>query len=362
MNDNENIDDKGATDAVSCGGEAPCGHAEHASRHAERELNHALAHAHGSSGDSDVDSGLKKRLAVAICFTGIIFIVELIGGYWTNSLALISDAAHVLMDVVALSLSLFAIHISALPPTEKRTYGLHRAEVLVAFINGMTIVLVALYIFYKAYFRFINPEPVESVGMLVVAFVGLVVNALVAMWLMRYAASDLNVRSAYLHVVGDALASVGVIIGAAVIYNTGWYQADAVISVVIGLILFYGAGRIVLESTHILLEGVPKEIDFSDVVEDIGSIEGVRGVHSLHIWSICHNIYALSAHIDVLPGIESRKSTQRCLIGYINDILSKKHQIYYTTLQLQCNLCERNSTLRSMRHSEKDGGHQGHSH
>jgi cobalt-zinc-cadmium efflux system protein len=241
-----------------------------------------------------VDRSVKGRLTLAVVFTAIIFFAELFGGYVFNSLALLSDAAHVFMDVFALGLSLFAIYISGLPPTDKKTFGFHRVEVLVSFLNGVTLLFVSLFIFYKAYTRFMEPQEIESLGMLAVAAVGLLVNLVVALWLSGHAKHDLNVKSAFFHVIGDAVASVGVIAAGVIIYFTGWYRVDSIISVFIGMIIIAGAVRIIEESTHILLEGVPKDIDLNEVVESMKSQKGVTGIHSLHIWSICHNIYALT--------------------------------------------------------------------
>ncbi|MBE7415177.1 MAG: cation transporter [Deltaproteobacteria bacterium] len=305
-------------------------------------------HRHDTHGhEVEADSGLKRRLLVSITLTSVIFIAELIGGFLTNSLALMTDAAHVFMDVFALSLSLFAIYIAELPPTEKRTYGFHRVEVFVSFINSFVLVLITAFIFYKGFLRFFNPEPVESAGVLIVGSIGLVVNLMVAKWLHGHAKSDLNVRSAFIHVVGDAAASVGVIISAVVIYYTGWYPIDPLISMAICALIINGAVKIIRESSHILLEGVPREIDFGRVRDDILSPEGVTGVHSLHIWSICHNVYALSAHVDIIP-------TQRWRMGEIfseiNEKLAHDHHIFYTTLQAECSGCEPNDIFRKIAH------------
>ncbi|MEK6790984.1 MAG: cation diffusion facilitator family transporter [Deltaproteobacteria bacterium] len=296
------------------------------------------------------DSQLKRRLFVSIVFTGVVFVVELIGGYLTNSLALGSDAAHVFMDALALSLSLFAILISERPPDERRTYGLHRVEVFVAWINGFALIAVSLFIFYKAYFRFFHPVPVESTGMMLVALLGLVANLLVVMWLRPFAGEDLNVKSAFLHVVGDAVASVGVIVAALIIRLTGWYPADPLISAFIGAIVLVGAGKLMIESSHILLEGAPKDVDMAKVVSDIRSTTGVAGVHSLHVWSICHNVYALSAHLDVEP-LERHRMGE--IVGQVNERLAETHHIFYTTLQAECSGCDQELMFRRMSHKER---------
>jgi cobalt-zinc-cadmium efflux system protein len=294
------------------------------------------------------DGAVKKRLMLAVKLTAIIFVAELVGGYMTGSLALISDSMHVLMDMVALALSFFAIYISAQPPTETRTYGMHRAEVFVSFLNGASLLIVSVFIMYKAYYRFQNPTEVAGLGMLVIAVIGLIVNIIVAFWLHDFAKDDLNVKSAFLHVIGDLAASVGVIIAAVVISLTGWNAIDPLISVLIGVIILYGSGRIVLEASHILLEGVPRSIDFGDVVEDITSIEGVTGVHSMNIWCICHNINALSTHVDIDKEHFPRHSE---ILAEINLRLDEKHHISYTTVQIECAKCEDSgSVLRTIEH------------
>ncbi|MEE9613552.1 MAG: cation diffusion facilitator family transporter [Thermodesulfobacteriota bacterium] len=299
----------------------------------------------------DADRKVMGRLTLAVVFTGFIFFVELAGGFITNSLALLSDSAHVLMDVLALALSLFAIHISRLPPTETRTYGLHRAEVVVAFVNGFTLLLVSLFIFYKAWGRLVSPPEVNGLGVLAVASLGLAVNLMVAFWLKGHAAHDLNVKSAFFHVVGDAVASVGVIVAALVIHYTGWLVVDPLVSVFIGTIIVAGAVRIINESTHILLEGVPREVDLGRVVEDLSAIEGVSGVHSLHIWSICHNVHALSAHVDI---DEAHRARQAVILREANERLAQNHRIFYTTIQVECSECESGETLRAIVHREHE--------
>lgn len=306
---------------------------------------HHHIHATGS------DRALKRRLFISIVFTGVVFAVELAGGYLTNSLALASDAAHVFMDALALSLSLFAILISERPPDERRTYGLHRVEVFAAWINGLALIAVSLFIFYKAYIRFFHPEPVESAGMMLVALVGLGVNLLVAMWLRPFAGRDLNVKSAFLHVVGDAVASIGVIAAALIIRLTGWYPADPLISALISAIILVGSVKLMLESSHILLEGAPKAVDMGKVVADMRSTTGVVGVHSLHVWSICHNVYALSAHLDIEP-LERHRMGE--IVGQVNERLAQTHHIFYTTLQAECTGCNQELMFRRMIHKGRE--------
>ena len=194
----------------------------------------------------DFDRGLKEKFRFAVILTACIFLMELIGGLWSNSLALLSDSAHVFMDLFALALSWFALYISSFPPSDTRTYGWHRSEVFASFINGISLFVVSGVIFYEAYERIISPPHVKSTGLRVVASIGLVANIIVAAKLKEHSHDDLNVRSAFIHVLGDALASVGVIIGGVIIYFTGLFVVDPIISVLIGLILIVGSTIIIM--------------------------------------------------------------------------------------------------------------------
>ena len=298
----------------------------------------------------DFDKGLKGKFRFAVILTACIFLMELFGGLWSNSLALLSDSAHVFMDLFALALSWFALYISSFPPSDTRTYGWHRSEVFASFINGISLFVVSGVIFYEAYERIISPPHVKSTGMLVVASIGLVANIIVAAKLKEHSHDDLNVRSAFLHVLGDALASVGVIIGGIIIYFTGLFVVDPIISVFIGLILIVGATRIILESSHILLEGVPKGIDINKVAETIKAIDDVKGLHSLHIWSICSNLYALSAHVEIDDKASNR---QKSILQKIKEKLTHDFHISHTTLQIECEECTGDDLIKPINHSHK---------
>lgn len=315
-------------------------------------MEYANTHTHAQG--RGTDALLKRRLLVSTVLMCIFLAVELAGGYLFNSLALMADAAHNFMDALSLFLSWFALYVSEMPPTEKRTFGLHRVEVFVSFINSLLVFLIAIFIFYESYGRLFSPEPVESVGTLIVASIGLAINLIVAMRLMRYTKGDLNIKSAFLHMIGDAAACVGVIIAAVIIYYTRWYPADPLISVLIGLIIVFGAYGIMKDSSHILLEGVPKEIELSRVAVDIKAVPGVTGMHSLHIWSICHNVYALSAHIDIEPVQRWRMAE---IFAAINERLAGSHHIFYTTLQAECSGCENGDMLRRLTHKERNHLH-----
>jgi cobalt-zinc-cadmium efflux system protein len=301
-----------------------------------------------------LDKSIAGRFKYAIALTLITFVAEVAGGVWTNSLALLSDAAHVFLDLFALFLSLAAIKLAAYPASDTRTFGWHRMEVFASFINGSSVFLIAVVIFYEAWGRLFQPQEVKSIPMFVIAAVGLVMNLVAAGALHQHSHDDLNVRSAFLHVVGDAAASVGVIVGGLVIYFTGWYVLDAVISVGIGGVIFWGSWRVIRESVHILLEGVPRGMSIADVTETIRGVEGVNDVHHLNIWTICSHILALSAHIDVEP---EYKPHQAEVLRRIEDILLEKYHISHTTLQVECTMCIESPVIKELHHRARKGAH-----
>ncbi len=278
---------------------------------------------------------INKNLKIAIVLTTLIFFLEFAGGIISNSLALLSDSAHVFMDVVALFLAYGALKISARPSNSNVTFGYHRFEIFAALINGLTIIGIALFIFYEAYGRILNPPTVKGYEVLVIATVGLIVNTWVALKLHGH--HDLNIRGAYLHVIGDALASVAVIAGAIVIIFTGNYTIDPLLSILIGMLLLYGAFRLVFGSARILLEFAPKHIDADTLSRVMMQIEGVKGVHDIHIWSICSNIHAMSAHV-LVDGIHVRQT--EVLVSEISLMLRERFQILHTTLQFECAECK----------------------
>lgn len=224
-------------------------------------------------------------------------IAEAIGGWLTNSLALIADAGHMLTDVAALTLTLFAIWFATRPATSKKTYGYYRLEILAAFVNGIALVLLSFWIIYEALERWQAPPAIEGTQMTLIATGGLIVNLISAYLLHSDHKHDLNVRGAYLHVVGDLLGSVAAIVAGVLIAGFGWLWADAAGSALISLIIIFGAWRLILESVNVLLEGTPRHINLGAVETAILETEGVGGVHDLHVWTISSGIEALSAHI-----------------------------------------------------------------
>ena len=278
----------------------------------------------------------QNRLILSLALTGLILLAELLGGLWTSSLALLSDAAHVFMDIFALGMSYGALRAAALPPDDRHTYGFHRLQVLAALANGATLLLVAFEIFREAWARFRNPAPVLAGPMLIVAVVGLVVNLIVALVLRQHDHHDLNVRSAFLHVLGDALASIGVIVAGVVILFTGWQWVDPLVSVLIGLIILVGSGRVLRESVHILAEGMPEGLKASQVAEAMGRVTGVEGVHDLHVWTVSPGYVALSAHAVLAD--QALSQTQEVMDG-LKRILADEFGIAHTTIQFECVRC-----------------------
>ena len=286
---------------------------------------------------------IEKRFLISLILTALILVAEVIGGLWTGSLALLSDAAHVFLDILALGLSYGALRLSALPADDRHTYGFHRFEVIAALANGVTLAGVAIGIFIEAYHRLQAPEPVKSVELLVIATVGLIVNLIVAFVLGghdherdEHEAEDLNVKSAFLHVLGDAVSSVGVIVAALIIWRTGWTLADPLMSVLIGLIIVASSWRVTKASLHILVEGVPEGFHLADVAQTMGSAPGVTDVHDLHVWSLCSGHTALSAHVVVA---DQSLGQAQALMDEIKRRLRSGFGVEHTTIQFECAGC-----------------------
>ena len=300
--------------------------------------------------ERDLDKSLARGFGWAIGLTSLTLAAEVVGGFWTNSLALLSDAAHVFSDLFALVLSLAAIRLAGMPATDRRTYGWHRAEILASLVNGLTLLLISGGILWEAWKRLIEPQEVRTLEMFVIAGIGLVMNLIVASRLHGHSRDDLNVRSAFLHVLGDALASVGVILGGLIMHFTRWYVVDAVISALIVIIVVIGASRVLREAVHILLEGVPKHIDLQEVVARMRQVVGVNDIHHLHVWSICSHITSLSAHVDVDPESRLRQGE---IVGEIEQLLDHEYHITQTTLQVECSRCGSGPVLQQLQHRRR---------
>jgi len=276
-------------------------------------------------------------LKIALAIVLVVMVAEVIGGILSGSLALLGDAGRMLVDALALGLALFATVIARRPATPTRTYGYYRVEIMAALANGVTLVLVSLYIFYEAYQRFLDPPIIQTPLMLLVATIGLAAN-LAGMLLLRKASHrNLNIKAAFWHIIGDTISSVGVIIGGVIIAVAGWYIVDPIIAVFIGVIILWGAVRIVRESADILLEAVPRHIQIDKVIEAIKSVSGVEDVHDIHVWTITSGIHALSAHLLIEEQTVSKSAE---IVLTVNQGLDKDFDITHTTLQLECEKCE----------------------
>lgn len=284
----------------------------------------------------------RKRLLIAIGLNGFIFIVELIGGLLINSLALISDAMHNLSDFLALILSYVATHIFIWKSNSKKSYGYVRIEIFIAFINSLILVLIGSYIIYEAINRLHNPKEVPGLWMILIASSAFVINTISTLLLRKDAHHDLNVKSAYLHLLTDALESLAVVITGVLIYLKEWYLLDPIISIAIGVFVIKSAWSILTETVHILTEGTPKGINLEEVADFIRSIPEVKNVHHLHIWSLSSQFRALSAHIVV----EDQYISQGCkIIKHIENELHNKFNINHPTLQLESETCPNQDTI-----------------
>lgn len=294
-------------------------------------------HAHEDAADSAEGRYLiENKLLWALGITIGIFGMEIAGGILSNSLALKSDAGHLFGDVMALGLSFLAVRVSRRPASRRRTFGYHRAEVLAAIFNGLTLLALSGYIFLEAYRRLLHPEPIKSALMLSVAIAGLIGNSVVIYRLHSHARENLNVRAAFLHVMGDMLASAGVVAGGLVMLLTGNFLADPIISFFVGAIILFGAINVLREGINILLEGVPTNIDYGLLKADIESIDGVISVHDLHVWTISTSNVVLSAHVRV-P--DQRTHASQLMLRKITDLLRSKYRIHHATVQIECECC-----------------------
>jgi cobalt-zinc-cadmium efflux system protein len=306
---------------------------------------------------------IERRFLIAIALTCSILIVELVGGWWTGSLALLSDAAHVFLDVFALGFSYAALRLSSFPADEDHTFGYHRFEVFASLINGITLALISVGIFWEAYHRFISPQPVLGVELLAIALLGLVGNLAVVFTLGGHhhvehhddlhhdhpdhhhvAMEDANVQSAMFHVLGDAISSLGVIVAAVIIWRTGWLLADPLAGALIGAIIIVSSWKVMESSAHILMEGTPACLNLRDVEENMHSSPGVAEVHDLHIWSLCSHHALLSAH--VVTDDKSRISSQE-VMSDLKSRLKDEFGIEHTTLQMEHECCEKDSVCRT---------------
>jgi cobalt-zinc-cadmium efflux system protein len=273
----------------------------------------------------------KQTLRLAFFLTLIILAVELIGGYLANSLALLSDAGHVLTDIFALGLAWFATAQAERPANASKTFGYHRVGILAALVNAVTLIVIALVILWEAVQRFQHPEPVQPLVMFMAAGIGIAINLFIGFRLQKEG-DNLNVRAAVLHVFGDVGASLAVIVAGVVILLTGWYPADPILSIGIAGLIAVGAWRILRETTDILLEAVPKDVNLSELVRDMMRVPGVEDVHDLHVWCITSGMYALSCHASIADVPPSQSAS---ILRALETMLGEKYRIGHTTIQFE---------------------------
>lgn len=264
--------------------------------------------------------------------TGTILVAEVVGGLLTGSLALLADAGHMLTDLSALGVGLLAIRIAARPADASKTFGYHRVEILAALVNGLVLVGVSVALFLEAWERFADPPPVDTLPMVAVAVVGLVANV-VGLWLLSGSRGNLNVRGVFLHILGDTVSSAGVVVGGVVMWATGFYRIDPILTVVIGVIIIVSALSLIRESVNVLLEAVPCHLDLGTIADAMAESEGVQGVHDLHVWTITSGLVSLSGHLVVAPRT-SAADNDRVLAG-VKRMLRTRFGIDHTTLQIE---------------------------
>jgi cobalt-zinc-cadmium efflux system protein len=287
-------------------------------------------HAHRHHGN------MGKVLGWSLAATLAFVTVELAAGLRAHSLALLSDAGHNFTDALALLLAAFGFYLESRPADEEKTYGYHRAGVLAAFVNAVTLLALSLYIFYESYRRLVNPRAVNEGTMLWVAGLGLAVNAVIMWGLKAGKDHNLNIRAAFVHMLGDALSSIGIVFGAVAIHYTGWQRIDPALSVLIGLLIVWTAWDIVRESLNILLEGLPRGLRLADVTAAVRGVEGVLEVHDLHVWSLGSSVHALSCHV-MIDDVTASKSD--VILKRINGELAARFHIHHTTIQFEHACC-----------------------
>jgi cobalt-zinc-cadmium efflux system protein len=310
-------------------------------------------HSHNHSHTGATGSVLGWSLAATVAFVG----VEVLAGFRAHSLALLSDAGHNFTDAGAILLAWVGYYLQSKPADDRKTYGYHRAGVLSAFVNALTLVALSAWIFYESVVRLRHPEPVQERTMIVVAGLGLLLNAAIMLALRGASRTDINIRSAFVHMLGDALGSVAIIAGAITIQFTGWMQVDPVLSIIIGLLIVWSAWDIIRESLDILLEGLPRGIRLQEVVGAMRGVDGVLDVHDLHVWSLGSSTHALSSHVLIA---DMPPSASDSILRRLNSVLDQKFQIAHTTIQFEhesCAISENGCAI-----PVRAENHEGHSH
>nr|WP_144928981.1 cation diffusion facilitator family transporter [Paenibacillus bovis] len=312
--------------------------------------DHGHDHTHGAN---------KKVLLISFIIITLYMIVEAIGGLLTNSLALLADAGHMLSDSISLGIALIAFSLAEKAANYSKTYGYKRFEILAAVLNGVTLIIIAIYIFYEAIGRFRNPPEVASTGMLIIAIIGLLVNIIVAWIMMRGGdvEENLNMRGAYLHVISDMLGSIGAIIAALLILFFGWGWADPLASVIVAVLVLRSGYLVTKSGLHVLMEGTPHNVDVEQVINIIKNTKGIQGVHDLHVWSITSGLNALSCHAVVANEMTIAESEQ--LLRQIEHDL-EHNNIHHMTIQLETSDHLHDNSILCKVEAEPSGHHHHH--
>lgn len=292
-----------------------------------------------------------RYMGLSIVLTLAFVLGEALAGYLANSLALLSDAGHNFADALALIFSWYGIWIARKPPDARRTFGYHRVGILAALVNAVSLVVIALLIFWEAGSRLRHPEPVQSGSMIVVAAIAILLNGVVSFWLRGEARHDLNVRSAYLHMLGDAVSAAGVVLAGMVIALTGEAVADPVVSLLIGGLILWSSWGVLSESVNVLLEAAPKDLDMAAVERSVKGVPGVLNVHHLHVWTVASGIVACSCHVVVAE--QSVRSGQQVLRAVV-ELLDHQFGIGHATVQIEVEGCEPNEMYCVMRSADED--------
>lgn len=299
---------------------------------------HPHDHGHGHIHSHDLP---KNRLVLAICITAVILVAEFAGAMISNSLALLADSGHMLTDLAALIFSWIGFHLGEKKANSRKTFGYKRSEIVVGFTNGVLLLVLAIYIAIEAVNRIFNPEPVQSTVMLIVAAIGLIANLITALLLYKHSKENLNMKGAFLHVVGDALGSVGAIIAGLLMIFTGWMLADPVVSIFISLIIIFSAVHLVRETINILMEGVPSGIEVEALQQALSEISGVSEVHDIHIWTLSSGMHNLSCHLTVSDFTQTGS-----VLKSAHRIAEHTFHIHHSTFQIEpvdfkdCNDCD----------------------
>lgn len=314
--------------------------------------HHGHDHTHGAN---------KKTLLISFLIITAFMVVEVIGGILTKSLALLADAGHMLSDSISLLIALIAFTLGERAANYGKTYGYKRFEILAAIINGVTLLIISIYIFYEAYQRLLDPPTVASTGMLIIASIGLIVNIIVAFIMLRGGDTEnnLNMRAAFLHVLGDLLGSVGAIIAALLMIFFNWIWADAVASVLVAVLILISGWRVTKASFHVLMEGTPSNIDVEEIVTMMKGVEGIQGIHDLHVWSITSGQNVLSCHIIVDGSMTIEES--QSLLRTIEHKLEHKG-IGHVTIQVETEDHPHEDSIMCQAKYNMEAHHHGHSH